>query len=207
MSTMYAPKAFEESRPEVLADFIRQQSFAAVVSTTGAGLIASHLPLVLDASETVLRGHVARANEHWRAIENGAETVAIFSGPNAYVTPSWYPSKHETGRAVPTWNYIVVHAHGTMRAVDDRAWLGELVAELTDQHEARFEKPWAVADAPADFIDNLLSGIVGVEITITRMQGVWKVSQNRVERDRLGVKAGLSNPDDPAASALAALIS
>jgi len=152
-----------------------------------------------------LRGHVARANPVWRHAA-GQEVLAIFHGPQTYVTPSWYPSKHETGQVVPTWNYAVVHAHGVLRVHDDREWLRTLVTRLTDRQESAMAQPWRVDDAPAEYLERMLGAIVGIEIPVTRLDGKWKVSQNRNDADRDGVAEGLSLQEGADAQAMAALV-
>ena len=181
---MYVPDHFREDRPDVLHDAIRRIGFATLVTT---GMEANHLPMLLQ--DGVLRGHVARANPVWKA--GGGAALAIFLGPHAYVSPSWYPSKAETGKAVPTWNYLTVHARGHIRWIQDAAWLHVHVAGLSDTHEAGRAEPWAVTDAPAAYIDSLVRAIVGFEIMIESLEGKWKLSQNRSAADQGGVRDGL----------------
>jgi transcriptional regulator len=206
---MYVPRHFEETRVEVMHALMRAEPFATLVSLGRAGLEANHLPLELDADPApfgTLRGHVSRANRMWLDADPSVETLAVFQGPQRYVTPAWYPSKPETGKVVPTWNYVVVHAYGTPRFVEDEAWLRAHIERLTALHEADRPEPWQVADAPASFVTGLLKGIVGFEMPLTRLIGKWKVSQNRSPEDRRGVGAGLRQHGDPAAIALAALV-
>lgn len=206
---MYLPTHFEESRVEVMHALIRAHPLASLVIHGADGLIANHIPLrVLDAPAPfgVLRGHVARANPLWRQVGTGIEALAIFQGPQSYITPSHYPTKHLTAKVVPTWNYAVVHAHGTLRAVDDPQWLRAFLETLTDEHEAQFAKRWHVTDAPEDFIAMQLRAIVGVELTITRLVGKWKMSQNRVPADRAGVVAGLQAQGSADSLAVAGLV-
>lgn len=184
---MYAPPAFREDRPDVLDDFIRAHPLATVVTAGSQGLMATPVPLLLE-GET-LHGHVARANPHWRDL-NGA-ALAIFHGPDFYVTPRWYPEKERSGRVVPTWNYVAVHVHGTAHTWDDRAALRGFVERLTTVHEAGREQPWHVDDAPHDYIENLLGAIVGFSIAIGRIEGKWKLNQNRSAADRDGVVQAL----------------
>lgn len=198
---MYIPRTNSEDRPEVLAAFMAAHPLAALVSAGPAGeLWATHLPLVFDpwrGARGVLEGHVARANPHHRLVRPAAERTAlreslvIFSGPEAYVTPSWYPGKEAHGREVPTWNYIAVHAYGTVTLHEDPEWLLAHLARLTDRSEAGRANPWSVSDAPADFVARELKGIVGIELTITRLEGRWKMSQNRTPEDIDGVVRGL----------------
>lgn len=190
---MYLPKHFEETRTDILGGLIRDFPLATLVTHSPEGLEANHIPLYFHETENgpgVLRGHIARANALSRYTGEG-EVLAIFHGPQAYVSPSWYPTKVETGKVVPTWNYAVVHAYGTLRIVDDPAWLRERLNELTAQSEAAFATPWAVSDAPDEYIAKLLHAIVGIELTITRMTGKWKVSQNQPFANRAGVADGL----------------
>ncbi|HEX2189150.1 MAG TPA: FMN-binding negative transcriptional regulator [Longimicrobiaceae bacterium] len=197
---MYIPPSNAESRPEVLFDFVESHPFAALVTSGPGGLFATHLPLVLDrgrGESGVLQGHVARANPHHRPAHASAEALVIFSGPDAYVTPAWYPAKAEHGRVVPTWNYVAVHAYGTLRFIDDPEFLQLHLEALTARHERGREQPWSVQDAPADFIGRLQRAIVGLEIEITRLEGKWKMSQNRPAEDVEGVVRGLSASPHP----------
>lgn len=178
---MYNPDHFREDRPEVLQDAMRAIAFATLVTE---GLVANHLPMLLQ--DGVLRGHVARANPVWKS--GGGAALAIFLGPQAYVSPNWYPSKAETGKAVPTWNYITVHARGTIRWIDDATWLKGLVTDLTQAHEAPRPDPWAVSDAPESYVDAMVRAIVGFELTIETLEGKYKLSQNRDAADRAGVR-------------------
>ena len=196
---MYLPAHFEQHDPQALAALMREHPLAALVSQGTEGLTADHLPLEFDEDSRTLRGHVARANPLWRGAD-GQPVLAIFRGAQAYVTPSWYPSKVVTHKVVPTWNYAVVHAHGTLHAVDDAAWLHALVTRLTDHHEAPRAAPWAVGDAPADYVQQMLRAIVGIELRVTRLVGKWKVSQNRSASDREGVAAGLEADGAPMAA-------
>jgi transcriptional regulator len=191
---VYLPSHFAEPRVEVLHEALRGAGLATLVTTGEGGLDATHLPLLLEPEPGPLGrlvGHVARANPQWRATPAGGAALAILLGPDAYVTPSWYPSKREAGMVVPTWNYLAVHAHGVVRFFEDRARLLDVVTRLTERHEAGRAHPWAVADAPPDYVEAMLGGIVGVELTVTRLEGKWKASQNRSEADRRGVEEGL----------------
>jgi transcriptional regulator len=185
---MYVPDHFREDRPDVLQDAVGRIGFATLVTQ---GLEANHLPMLLEAKGemSVLRGHVARANPVWK--QGTGEALAIFLGAHAYVSPNWYPSKAETGKAVPTWNYLTVHARGTLNWVQDPDWLRAHVGALSATHEAGRENPWAISDAPASYLDGLLRAIVGFELTITKLEGKWKLSQNRDAADRAGVRNGL----------------
>ena len=178
---MYVPDPFREDRPQVLHDAIRRIGFATLITT---GLEANHLPMLLE--DGLLRGHVARANAVWK--QGDGTALAIFLGPHAYVSPSWYPSKAVAGKAVPTWNYITVHARGTLRWIQDGDWLRSHVTALSDAHEKTRLEPWKVGDAPASYIDSLLRAIVGFELTIETLEGKYKLSQNRDTADRDGVR-------------------
>lgn len=191
---MYVPSHFRETRIDVLQSFIERHPLATLVAATEHGLTANHIPLVarLSAEGTgVLRGHVARANSLWRELTAGAAVLAIFGGADSYISPSWYPSKREHGKVVPTWNYATVHAHGNIRFIEDAAWLRELVTSLTDTHEHDRAQRWHVTDAPQDYVDAMLRAIVGLEINVTRVTGKFKGSQNRPAADRAAVAAAL----------------
>jgi transcriptional regulator len=205
---MYIPPEFREARRDVLRAFMRANPFAPLVTCSTAGFEATHLPwLAEDGGECgVLRGHLARANPHWRAIGEGAEALVIFGGPSAYISPSWYPSKAEHGRVVPTWNYMVAHVTGRVRAIDDAAWLRGLVTRLTAVHEAGRSDPWEVSDAPARYLDGMVKAIVGVELEIGRIEGKWKLGQNRPAADRAGMAEGLAAEPGAGAAAVAAAI-
>jgi transcriptional regulator len=194
---MYLPRHFEQNDPAALAALMRAHPLAQLVVQGPDGLSADPVPLEWDAEQRVLRGHVARANPLWERAD-GRPVLAIFSGPGAYVSPGWYPSKAATHKVVPTWNYTVVQVHGTLRAVPDAEWLRALVGRLTEWQEASQRQPWSVTDAPEDFVQQMLRAIVGIEIAATRAVGKWKLSQNRSDADRHGVADGLG--DSPMAS-------
>lgn len=206
---MYLPKHFEESRVDVIHALIREHPLAVLVTLGPDGLNANHLPIEIDPEPApfgTLRGHVARANPVWRDYAADAEALVVFQGPARYITPAWYQTKRETGKVVPTYNYAVVHAHGTMRIVEDAAWLRNLVERLTNRFEATRDEPWQVTDAPESFIAAQLNAIVGIEIPITRLVGKWKMSQNRTAADRAGVVQGLNAADDQDAATVARLV-
>ena len=185
---MYVPDMFREDRADVLHDAVRTIGFATLITE---GLEANHLPMLLQETEggQVLRGHVARANPVWKKGDGAA--LAIFLGPHAYVSPNWYPSKAETGKAVPTWNYITVHARGTIRWIQGADWLRTHVGALSAAHEAGREIPWMISDAPVAYIDSMLRGIVGFELAVETLEGKWKLSQNREPADHAGAREGL----------------
>lgn len=206
---MYLPKHFEESRPEVLRELLHAHPLATLVTQGAGGLQADHLPMLFDPAPTpqgCLVGHVARANPVWREADTSREALAIFQGPQHYVSPSWYQSKQADGRVVPTWNYMVVHARGTLRFIEDPDWLRALLQRLTASQESSRTPPWQVSDAPEEFIGRQLGAIVGVELRITQLAGKWKISQNRGQVDRAGVVAGLEQEPGDTAAQMAALI-
>lgn len=205
---MYNPPLFREDRLEAQHGLIRDHPLGLLITHGPTGLLASPLPFLLDAGASrlgTLRGHLARANPHWRDFGDG-DALVVFQGAESYVTPSWYETKRETGKVVPTWNYAMVQVHGRPRAVEDGEWLARQVAELTDRHEAERARPWAVADAPAPFVAGQLRGIVGVELEIAAIEGKCKASQNRPEADRAGVVEGLLSLGDDASLAMADLV-
>ncbi len=191
---MYMPAHFAQTDLDVMRDLIRRHPFAVMVSQGPSGPIIDHLPFELTESGSgygKLSGHVARANPVWRELSDESESLIIFQGGQAYVSPSWYPTKQQTGRVVPTWNYRVVHARGTLRAVQDKTWLVSHLQRLTDQMEAGFTQPWSLKEAPEAFINGLVDSVVGVEMEIQHLSGKWKLSQNRSIEDQNGIAAGL----------------
>ncbi|WP_266156841.1 FMN-binding negative transcriptional regulator [Dyella silvatica] len=191
---MYTPRHFKETRNQVLRDLLHSYPFATLVTTHPvSGLAINHLPFEL-VGDALLHGHVARGNE--LADMDGAEVRVIFQGPDGYISPNWYPSKHETGREVPTWNYAVAHVYGRLRVVKDKDWLRRLLQTLTDRHELGQPAPWRVSDAPADHVDQMLGAIVGLEIAIERIEGKFKLSQNHPASNRAGVIQGLHQRAD-----------
>jgi transcriptional regulator len=208
---MYNPSSFAEHRPEVLFELIEAHSLGALVTTSPSGeLFATHLPWLVDRARGqhgTLRGHLARANPHHRSPRpDGAEALVMFTGHDAYIRPGWYASKAENGRVVPTWNYVAVHAYGALRFIDDPAILRELVESLTARHEMARATPWRVSDAPEDYVQKQLQAIVGVELTITRLEGKWKMSQNRSSADIDGVVRGLGESDVASDRAVADIV-
>ena len=196
---MYIPKANEEKRLDVMHNLMRSHSFATLVTGNAAGLLASHLPMTLeqDGSEFgTLKCHVARGNPQWRDLDGTIDALAIFAGDHHYISASWYPNAADTGAEVPTWNYVVVHAYGTLRVMDDEELLAHLES-LTAKHESSFERGWKPSDAPDGYIASQMRAIVGLELPIRRIEGKWKVSQNRNERDRNAVLQGLTDLDTP----------
>ncbi len=199
---MHIPRHFRETRREMLHALMHDYPFATVVVHTGDGLVANHLPFerVGDALHT----HVARGNELARL--DGAEALVIFRGPDGYISPNWYPTKQETGREVPTWDYAVAHVHGHLRIIEDAAWLRTLLERLVERHEATEPQPWHIDDAPEDHVEASLRAIVGIEMSIERIEGKYKLNQNHPERNRLGVVDGLRRRGNDGDAALADLI-
>lgn len=196
---MYNPKWFREDRIEVLHAQITKISFGTLI-TYGAssGILATHIPIMLDATKGqrgTLFGHIACRNPQWRETPPNSEALAVFLGPGAYITPRWYQTKKQNGRVVPTWNYITIHARGPITFFEDSSRLRQTVATLTDLHESAAQDPWKVDDAPTDYIENELKSIVGFEVPISKIEGKWKMSQNRPDADRAGVISGLEERD------------
>ncbi len=205
---MYLPPHFIEDRLEVQHGLIRARPLGLLVSHSDAGLQADAVPFLLDDTASplgTLRAHFARANSHLLGLNERSEVMIVFQGENAYISPSWYPTKADSGKVVPTWNYVVVEAWGHPRVMDDSRFIAAQIRALTDAHESTRQHPWQVDDAPSEFIAAQMRAIVGLEIEITRLAGKWKTSQNRTERDRAGVRAGLAT-EGPHAAAMAALI-
>ena len=206
---MYLPKHFDEPRIEVMHALMQAYPLATLVINSADGLDANHLPLQLLADTGplgTLCGHIARANPLSKITNGTLEVLVIFQGADSYISPSWYPTKHETGKAVPTWNYATVHAHGTLRVIDDIDWIRAQIEALTTQMESRLPHPWSVSDAPANYIEKMLGAVTGIEITITRLTGKWKTSQNQPRENQDGVIAALRKDGRDNNSTMADLI-
>ncbi|SBS32269.1 Protease synthase and sporulation protein PAI 2 [Marinomonas aquimarina] len=207
---MYVPTHFKEEDHQVLQQYIRDYSCGTLIISDAEGIEANHVPFYLavneDSSLGKLQCHLARANPAWQRIQDGAQVLAVFQGPNAYISPSWYATKAETGRVVPTWNYLAVHVQGKAQVIQDPDWLKQHLHQLTDQHEASMEEPWSVADAPTDFTDRLVKAIVGIEIRIESLTGKLKASQNQPQANRESVRASLQGLDDVNSAAVAKLV-
>ena len=206
---MYQPAHHREDRLDVQHALIRTFPLGILVTSGPSGLVANHVPFLIDPEASrlgTLRAHVARANPLWKESDPDAEVLVIFQGAERYVTPSWYATKRETGKVVPTWNYAVVHAYGRMTVIEDAAWLKAQIEDLTRVNEAARAEPWAVTDAPEKFVDAMVRGIVGLTIEIARIEGKWKVSQNRPEADRRGVVEGLRSDADARSAEMATLV-
>lgn len=207
---MYLPSAFRQDDLAELHAQMQASPFALLTSAGAAGVQASHLPLLLAPDEGefgTLYGHFARANPHWRDLQGGAEALAVFSGPDAYISPSWYAAKAEHGKVVPTWNYVAVHARGPVELIKEPERLLQIVSRLSDQHERVRERPWAVSDAPREYLDSMLRAIVGFALPIRRLEGKWKLGQNRSAADQAGVRDGLASSPSPRDRELAARMS
>jgi transcriptional regulator len=206
---MYQPPHFREDSLEVQHALIRAHPLGLLVTLGSAGLVANPIPFVLDASASpqgTLKAHLSRANGQWQDFNPDLEALVVFQGPETYITPSWYAAKREHGKVVPTWNYAIVQAYGRMRVIGDPDWLLRQITAMTDVQEAARPEPWNVGDAPAPFVAAQLKGIIGIEIEITRIEGKWKVSQNRSEADRQGVAEGLRFAQDDDSRHMADLV-
>lgn len=202
---MYRPSQFREDRTHILCAAIHELGFATLITLQGRELVASHIPMILkqDAAGLRLEGHVARANPQWKGKDDAVDALAVFLGPHSYISPTWYATKAETQRVVPTWNYISVQASGPLSIIQDPQWLLRHVGDLTRHNEAARAKPWDVSDAPAEFIEQMCSAIVGLSMQVQRLEGSWKMAQHKPEPDRLGVIQGLQELGDDSAMAIA----
>ena len=206
---MYVPPHFKQDDVSVLHAAIRETGLGTLVTLGPEGMEASHVPMLIEpdpAPYGTLIGHVSRANPQWRTARTDVPALAMFLGPDAYVTPAWYATTGESGKVVPTWNYVAIHATGSLVFFEEPERLLALVTRLTDHHERGRRDPWAVSDAPADYVQGMLKGIVGFELTITRLEGKWKMSQNRPAHDRAGVVVGLTHEGGEAAAAVARIV-
>lgn len=197
---MYIPNSFKENRIESLQNLVKEHPLGLLVTSSTSRISASPVPFLLYQDEGefgVLRAHMAKANPHWKLLLEEVQCLVVFQGPQGYVTPTWYPTKTGSHKVVPTWNYAVVQAWGSANVIEDEAWIYRQIADLTNFHEHSRPTPWSLTDAPHDFISNQLQAVIGIEIPITRLEGKFKMSQNRPDEDRKGVAAGASNPNDP----------
>ncbi len=204
---VYTPQDFREERQDVLLDAIKAIHFGAVITYSGKAFTTSHLPLLVneEKDKIILEGHVARANPLWKIAVTECPVITIFQGPHAYIHPGWYETKKKNGRVVPTWNYQVIHCHGRMEACDSKEWLLTHLEKLTHHHESSRPQPWTLAEAPKDYIEAMVKGIVGLKIYVEKIEGVWKMSQNHPLENRLGVIEGLSfQASEPHANAVSA---
>lgn len=206
---MYQPPAFKEHDPATMAALMRAYPLGLLITSGPGGLMANAIPFLYDAASGAhgtLRCHVAKANPQWKEIGAGLDVLVVFQGTDHYIRPGWYETKQETHKVVPTWNYAMVQARGTARAIEDKTWLAHQIRAVTTMMEGGAPEPWSVEDAPEDFIVSQIKGIVGIEITLTALEGKWKTSQNRNEADRRGVVEGLQALGDGSAEAMAALV-
>lgn len=205
---MYSPKHFQEHDEDNLIELIAQYPFASLITYAGSDIKVDHLPFYLEKKDNkkTLFSHIAKANPLWKSLKNGSEALIIFSGPNCYISPNYYPTKQENGRVVPTWNYVAVHVKGSIRFIHEDKSKLSLVSNLTNLHEAEQKAPWSVNDAPSSYIDKMLSAIVGIEIEVTSMLGKRKVSQNQSESNQQGVIKGLLSETDPHSHKMAELV-
>ena len=206
---MYCPEHFEQRSIQEMHALIRTYPLATLIMQTSQGIRVNHIPMRLSAEAEphgVLSGHMPKSNSVWQEHDTDSPAIAVFHGPQAYITPSWYVSTKRHGKVVPTWNYTTVHAHGRVNVIQDRSWLMSHLEQLTDQMESSFEQPWSVSDAPKDYTDKLVEHLVGIEILIDRLEGKWKVSQNRPTEDRAGVSKGLKDDGGAEASPMSELV-
>lgn len=204
---MYVPKHFEQNDPEVLRRVIEDYPLAALIANPASGLCANHIPLRLvkaASGESFLQGHIAKSNDLWS--QKVTEALAVFQGADTYISPSFYPTKKEHGKVVPTWNYVAVHVSGQIRFIDNLSWKMSFLESLTDEHESGQDEPWAISDAPATYTERMMEHIVGLEISVDRMLGKWKLSQNRSEQDKKGVLDGLAKTSDAKAIEMASVM-
>lgn len=209
IAVVYIPKHFNEQKVSVMHELMRVCPLATLVTIASNGLTANHIPLLLVENLSpfgTLQGHVARANPVWRDSLPEVEALAVFHGADAYITPTWYATKKETGKVVPTWDYVAVHAYGVLRVVDDAEWLRSQIERLTAYHESERVEQWKLTDAPEDYIEKLIATVVGIEMVITKLEGKWKVSQNQPEQNKLGVVSGLQNRNKPKDLTMAELV-
>ncbi|HCE1838700.1 FMN-binding negative transcriptional regulator [Vibrio parahaemolyticus] len=205
---MFIPRKFRQEKIEELLAVIQKYSFATLVAYSDNGMEATHLPVLLESvGETlILKAHIAKANPLWKKVQNGSDVLVIFNGPNCYISPNHYPTKAEHGRAVPTWNYVVVHVKGSISFVTDPDWVYSVIDGLTTKHEAGSSNSWSISDAPKEYIQKMLPAIVGVEIEVNSLEGQWKLSQNQPELNQQGVINGLSSLNEPASQAVASMV-
>lgn len=205
---MYIPRAFKQSNIDELVSIIQQYPFATLISNHVDGIDATHLPFVLenDGSELVLQGHIAKANPLWKMLKDGSDVLVVFNGPNSYVSPNHYPTKHQNGKAVPTWNYVVVHVKGNITFSYAPQWIYKVIERLTTVHESNSDIPWSISDAPKSYIDKMLPAIVGIQVTVNSIVGQWKLSQNQPKVNQQGVVNGLSAIENTASISVADMV-
>ncbi len=206
---MFIPSKFRQGNIEELISIMQKYSFAALVTQSETGIEATHLPMIVSSEpdKLYLKAHIARANPIWESVANGSNVLVIFNGPNCYISPNHYPTKKEAGKAVPTWNYVVVHVEGSISFIHNSEWIYDAIDTLTTTHEAELKEPWSISDAPDEYIQKILPAIVGIEIEITSMIGQWKLSQNQPVVNQRGVVEGLSKSLDSSAVEVACMVS
>jgi len=206
---MFIPSKFRQRNIEELISIMQKYSFAALVTQSETGIEATHLPMIVssESDKLYLKAHIARANPIWESVANGSNVLVIFNGPNCYISPNHYPTKKEAGKAVPTWNYVVVHVEGLISFIHDSEWIYDAIDTLTTTHEAELKEPWSMSDAPEEYIQKMLPAIVGIEIEITSMVGQWKLSQNQPAVNQRGVVDGLSRSLDSSTVEVACMVS
>ena len=205
---MYIPSKFKQDDEQELLALMRDYPFATLITYTKSGIEVNHLPISISWQEgkLYLHAHIAKVNKFWQSVAELSEAMVIFNGPNCYISPNHYPTKQQTGKAVPTWNYIAVHVKGAIRFIHDASWIHRALETLTTEHESKSENPWAMSDVPASYINKMLPAIVGIEIAVTSITGQWKLSQNQPEINQLGVIDGLSASAEANAQQVAARV-
>lgn len=205
---MHIPKQFKQENDTELLELMREYPFATLITHSTSGIEANHLPISLSWQEDklYLHAHIAKVNSLWQSVAESSEVLVVFNGPNGYISPNHYPTKQQTGKAVPTWNYVAVHVKGSISFIHDAAWIYQALESLTDEHESELDNPWAMSDAPAPYIDKMLPAIVGIEIAVTSITGQWKLSQNQPTVNQIGVVEGLSASDKQNDKTVAAMV-
>ena len=206
---MYLPPVFREDKIEVMHDLIKRQSFATLITLDGGEICANHLPFIIHpelSEHGTLRGHISKGNPLWKSLSTSDTVLAIFQGADHYISPNWYPSKQDHHKEVPTWNYAVVHAHGTLTIIEDQGWLKSHLNELTNHHERNQQEPWKVSDAPEKYVDQQINGIAGIEIVISKLEGKWKAGQNKKEKDIIGAAEALSEIESSSAKSMSKIM-
>jgi transcriptional regulator len=190
---MHIPSKFKQNEESTLLEIIREYPFATLITNSESGIEATHLPVILAKTDgkNIIQAHIARANKIWKSVKEDSEILLVFNGPNCYISPNYYPTKAEAGKAVPTWNYVVVHVKGHISFIHDEKWIYNMIDSLTNEHESMQEMPWSISDAPDTYINKMLPAIVGIEISVSSMEGQWKLSQNQPEVNKFGVIKGL----------------
>ena len=205
---MHIPNKFKQTDMAQLKNLMKEYPFATLVTYSEAGIEATHLPVIYRCvnGNELIQGHIAKVNKLWESVKNGSDVLLIFNGPNGYISPNYYPTKKVTGKAVPTWNYVVVQVKGHISFVHDEQWIYNLVDDLTQEHESGQAVPWSIKDAPDNYIKKMLPAIVGIEIAVGSIEGQWKLSQNQPEINKSGVVSGLLEEGDSSALSLSALV-